>query len=161
MIPVGTPGVFVYQPIKVGMRDGRVYVEVHKDMYGLKPGVYRETRADARAARLRERRRRGEAPRRGARAERHAGRRHRRRIAQRRATRRRPLLHDAGEVHEAAPAPADLDQEAVRPSSGTVGRGTAAGAAARPTSDRMTTETVVPSRATVDAARRPLTNDER
>ena len=45
MIPLGTNGVFVYQPIKVGMRDGRVYVEVHKDMYGLKPGVYRETRA--------------------------------------------------------------------------------------------------------------------
>jgi hypothetical protein len=45
MIPVGTPGVFVYQPIKVGMKDGRVFVEVHKDMYGMKPGMYRETRA--------------------------------------------------------------------------------------------------------------------
>lgn len=45
MVPVGTPGVFVYQPIKVGMADGRVYVEVHKDLYGMKPGMYRETRA--------------------------------------------------------------------------------------------------------------------
>jgi len=45
MVPVGTQGVFVYQPIKVGMADGRVYVEVHKDLYGMKPGMYRETRA--------------------------------------------------------------------------------------------------------------------
>lgn len=45
MVPLGTPGVFVYQPIKVGMADGRAYVEVHKDMYGMKPGMYREARA--------------------------------------------------------------------------------------------------------------------
>jgi L,D-transpeptidase ErfK/SrfK len=45
MVPTGTPGAFVYQPIKVGMADGRVYVEVHKDLYGMKPGMYRETRA--------------------------------------------------------------------------------------------------------------------
>jgi len=45
MVPVGTQGVFVYQPIKVGMANGRVYVEVHKDLYGMKPGMYRETRA--------------------------------------------------------------------------------------------------------------------
>ena len=45
LVPVGTQGVFVYQPIKVGMADGRVYVEVHKDLYGMKPGMYRETRA--------------------------------------------------------------------------------------------------------------------
>lgn len=44
-VPMGTSGVFVYQPIKVGMADGRVYVEVHKDLYGMKPGMYRETRA--------------------------------------------------------------------------------------------------------------------
>jgi len=43
LVPVGTPGVFVYQPVKIGMRDGRVYVEVHKDLYGMKPGMYRET----------------------------------------------------------------------------------------------------------------------
>ena len=161
MIPVGTPGVFVYQPIKVGMRDGRVYVEVHKDMYGLKPGVYRETRAmleqhgfmsvvdeeKLRAAVLEQSGMPVDVTAGGSRSGGYAP---------------APSLHDAGEVHEAAPpAPADLDQEAVRPSSGTVGRSTAAGAAARPTSDRMTTETVVPSRATVDAARRPLTNDER
>ena len=42
MVPVGTPGQFVYQPVKVGARDGRVYVEVHKDIYGLSPAPYRE-----------------------------------------------------------------------------------------------------------------------
>ena len=47
-----------------------------------------------------------------------------------------------------------LDQQAVRPSSGTVGRGTAPGTGARPAVDRMTTEVIVPSRATVDAAKR-------
>jgi len=42
MVPVGTPGEFVYQPVKVGARNGQIYVEVHKDIYGLTPGPYRE-----------------------------------------------------------------------------------------------------------------------
>lgn len=42
MIPVGTPGEFVYQPVKVGARDGHVYVEIHKDIYNMLPGPYRE-----------------------------------------------------------------------------------------------------------------------
>jgi L,D-transpeptidase ErfK/SrfK len=42
MIPVGTPGEFVYQPVKVGARNGHVYVEVHKDIYDQIPGPYRE-----------------------------------------------------------------------------------------------------------------------
>lgn len=33
MVPVGTPGQFVYQPLKVGIRDGAIYVEVHPDIY--------------------------------------------------------------------------------------------------------------------------------
>ncbi len=41
-VPVGTPGQFVYQPVKVGVRDGRVYVEAHKDIYNMVPGMYRE-----------------------------------------------------------------------------------------------------------------------
>lgn len=41
-VPVGTPGEFVYQPVKVGIRQGRIYVEVHKDIYDLQPGPYRE-----------------------------------------------------------------------------------------------------------------------
>jgi L,D-transpeptidase ErfK/SrfK len=42
MVSVGDPGEFVYQPVKVGARDGQIYVEVHKDIYGLTPGPYRE-----------------------------------------------------------------------------------------------------------------------
>jgi L,D-transpeptidase ErfK/SrfK len=42
MVAVGTPGEFVYQPVKVGSRDGRILVEVHKDIYELLPGPYRE-----------------------------------------------------------------------------------------------------------------------
>lgn len=33
MVPVGAPGQFVYQPVKVGARGGHVYVEVHPDVY--------------------------------------------------------------------------------------------------------------------------------
>ena len=41
-VPVGMVGEFVYQPVKVGVRDGHVYVEAHKDIYGMVPGMYRE-----------------------------------------------------------------------------------------------------------------------
>ncbi len=41
-IPIGTPGQFVYQPVKVGAREGRIYLEVHKDIYDQLPGMYRE-----------------------------------------------------------------------------------------------------------------------
>ena len=41
-VPVGTPGEFVYQPVKVGMREGHVYVEAHQDIYRMLPGPYRE-----------------------------------------------------------------------------------------------------------------------
>jgi L,D-transpeptidase ErfK/SrfK len=43
-VPVGTPGEFVYQPVKVGARDGRIYVEVHRDVYGYLPAPFREAR---------------------------------------------------------------------------------------------------------------------
>lgn len=42
LVPVGTPGEFAYQPVKVGTRAGAVYVEVHKDIYGYSPALYRE-----------------------------------------------------------------------------------------------------------------------
>jgi L,D-transpeptidase ErfK/SrfK len=37
MIQIGSPGHFVYEPIKVGVRGGRVMVEVHDDIYGVAP----------------------------------------------------------------------------------------------------------------------------
>ena len=33
MVPRGTPGEFVYQPLKFGARRGEIYVEVHPDVY--------------------------------------------------------------------------------------------------------------------------------
>lgn len=42
MVPVGTAGEFVYQPIKLGTRDGRIFIEVHKDIYDQLPAMYRE-----------------------------------------------------------------------------------------------------------------------
>lgn len=43
-VPVGTPGEFAYQPVKVGMRDGAIYLESHEDIYGEAPARYRHTR---------------------------------------------------------------------------------------------------------------------
>jgi L,D-transpeptidase ErfK/SrfK len=35
IVKVGTRGEFIYQPIKVGVRNGQVYVEAHPDLYNL------------------------------------------------------------------------------------------------------------------------------
>lgn len=35
-VQVGSPGEFLYQPVKVGTRDGEVFIEVHPDIYGLR-----------------------------------------------------------------------------------------------------------------------------
>lgn len=40
LVEVGTPGAFVYQPVKVGRHRGRVLVEVHDDIYGFVPALY-------------------------------------------------------------------------------------------------------------------------
>lgn len=37
IVEVGRKGRFVYQPVKMGMRGGRVFVEVHADIYGVVP----------------------------------------------------------------------------------------------------------------------------
>jgi L,D-transpeptidase ErfK/SrfK len=42
LVPVGAPGEFAYQPVKAGQRAGAVYVEMHKDIYGYSPALYRE-----------------------------------------------------------------------------------------------------------------------
>ena len=44
MVPIGTTGEFIYQPVKIGARDGRIYAEVHKDIYTLTPGLFSEAR---------------------------------------------------------------------------------------------------------------------
>ncbi len=35
LVQVGSPGELTYQPVKIGIQNGRVYVEVHADIYGL------------------------------------------------------------------------------------------------------------------------------
>jgi L,D-transpeptidase ErfK/SrfK len=39
-VKVGTPGRFVYQPVKFGWRGPDLYVEVHDDLYGKYPGLW-------------------------------------------------------------------------------------------------------------------------
>ncbi len=44
MIPIGTPGQFVYEPVKVGARAGRILIEVSPDIYNQVPGMFGEAR---------------------------------------------------------------------------------------------------------------------
>jgi L,D-transpeptidase ErfK/SrfK len=39
IVDVGTPGTFVYQPVKIARARGRVLVEVHDDIYGFAPAL--------------------------------------------------------------------------------------------------------------------------
>jgi L,D-transpeptidase ErfK/SrfK len=45
LVPVGTPGEFTYQPVKVGLRGGTAFIESHRDIYGYAPALYREAEA--------------------------------------------------------------------------------------------------------------------
>jgi L,D-transpeptidase ErfK/SrfK len=42
-VPTGTPGEFIYQTVKVGTMNDRIFVEVHEDIYGMQPGRWRTT----------------------------------------------------------------------------------------------------------------------
>ena len=42
LVQIGSKGRFVYEPIKVGVRRGRVLVEVHEDIYGVHPWAWLE-----------------------------------------------------------------------------------------------------------------------
>lgn len=44
LISVGTVGEFIYQPVKIGARHGRIYAEVSPDIYTLTPGMFTEAR---------------------------------------------------------------------------------------------------------------------
>lgn len=39
LVRVGTRGAFIYQPVKVGRRDGRLWLEAHDDMYAYRPAL--------------------------------------------------------------------------------------------------------------------------
>ena len=42
IVRVGSPGEFVYEPVKIGVLYGKVYVEVHEDIYKLVPDLWDE-----------------------------------------------------------------------------------------------------------------------
>jgi L,D-transpeptidase ErfK/SrfK len=42
LVRPGIPGEFTYQPVTIGTRDGAVYVEAHRDIYGYTPARYSE-----------------------------------------------------------------------------------------------------------------------
>lgn len=44
LVLVGSPGRFTYEPVKIGVRRGRVMVEVHEDVYGLEPWPWLKAR---------------------------------------------------------------------------------------------------------------------
>jgi L,D-transpeptidase ErfK/SrfK len=45
LVSVGTPGELIYEPITIAVYGGRVYVEVHPDVYGMKRPRYSEVEA--------------------------------------------------------------------------------------------------------------------
>lgn len=161
MIPVGTPGVFVYQPIKVGMRDGRVFVEVHKDLYGMKPGMYRETRTMLERQGLmslvdEELLRAAALAQTGMPVDVTLGARSGGSVAA-------PSLHDEAVPSARRDVPDAVDSEVLRPAPASAGRGGVPGSpGGRPGAEQMVpTDVRLPSRATVEGARRPLTADPR
>jgi L,D-transpeptidase ErfK/SrfK len=42
LVQVGMPGEFSYQPVKIGVRGGVVYLESHRDIYGYAPALHQE-----------------------------------------------------------------------------------------------------------------------
>ena len=46
-VKVGTPGMFVYQPVKFGWRGDSLYVEVHDDLYGRYAGLWAYAQKEA------------------------------------------------------------------------------------------------------------------
>jgi L,D-transpeptidase ErfK/SrfK len=52
MVDRGTPGEFVYQPVKIGERKGRIFVEVHQDVYQVFEDLQSHARSVVAKARL-------------------------------------------------------------------------------------------------------------
>ena len=46
-VKIGTPGMFVYQPVKFGWRGDALYVEVHEDLYGKYAGLWAYAQKEA------------------------------------------------------------------------------------------------------------------
>ncbi|MBS3920505.1 MAG: L,D-transpeptidase family protein [Deltaproteobacteria bacterium] len=43
LVPVGTPVHIIYEPVKIGFKDGRIFVEVHEDIYHRVPDFFQFT----------------------------------------------------------------------------------------------------------------------
>jgi L,D-transpeptidase ErfK/SrfK len=43
MVPIGTPVNIVYSPIKIGFNQGRIFIEVHEDIYHRIPDPFQFT----------------------------------------------------------------------------------------------------------------------
>lgn len=52
MVPVGMTGRILYQPVKYGWRGNSLYVEVHEDLYGKYPGLWRHAITEAKRQNL-------------------------------------------------------------------------------------------------------------
>ena len=42
LIPIGTPGQFTYEQVKVGRLNGAIFAEMHEDIYGKNPAIFRK-----------------------------------------------------------------------------------------------------------------------
>ena len=51
-VRIGTPGRFVYQPLKFGWRGDALYVEVHDDLYAMYPGLWNHAMSEVKRLRL-------------------------------------------------------------------------------------------------------------
>lgn len=49
VVRIGSPGEFVYQPVKLGVLNGKVYAEVHEDIYKIVPDLWQEAQTIAQA----------------------------------------------------------------------------------------------------------------
>ena len=43
IIPIGTPVNIIYEPIKIGFKEGRIFIEVHEDIYHRIPDLFQST----------------------------------------------------------------------------------------------------------------------
>ncbi len=51
-VRIGTPGRFVYQPVKFGWRGDSLYVEVHDDLYAMYPGLWNHAVSEVKRLKL-------------------------------------------------------------------------------------------------------------
>jgi L,D-transpeptidase ErfK/SrfK len=51
LVNVGTPGMIIYEPVKIATVAGKVYVEAHHDVYRSRPGASSEAYTTLRALR--------------------------------------------------------------------------------------------------------------